>query len=134
MNEIQEIKSGVTTGVLPTNVDMSDFIDAAYLFARIKARREGKKLYMPVFTTILMIAAIEQFKQRVLEDGQSSKTYKTSLGAHIVTMTVHGKYKDSTGKLCRKYSIIQPDFVHDLSQRVFISGVYYRHEGFWQPL
>jgi hypothetical protein len=139
LNEIKESKHIVSQPILPTIIDMSDFVEEVYLFARIQARRSGKELDMPVFTTLLMIIAIEQFKQRVLEDGESFKTYKTSFGPHSVSMTVKGKYKGPGGKECRKYSIKQPDFVNPPNpngswKRVALTGTYCREEGFWRPI
>lgn len=134
LSEIKTLKPEIAPSTLPTYVDMSDFTEEVYLFARVKTRREGKELDMPSFTTCLMIFAIEHFKQRVLEDGLPFKTYKTSFGPHTVSMTARGEYKGPDGRLCRKYSIIQPDFAHDLEDRVSIPGISCRQEGFWRPI
>lgn len=134
LNEINELKSGAAPSTLPDNVDMSSYMEEVLIFARAQTRREGRELYMPVFTTILMIVTIEQFMQRVLEDGIASKMYKTMLGPYSVSMTAGGKYKNASGYTCRKYTIIQPDFANDLSQLVSFSRIYCREEGFWKPM
>ncbi len=137
LNEIKKSTHIVSQPILPTTIDMSDFIEEVYLFARIQARRSGKELNMPVFATLLKITAIEVFKERVLEDGESFKSYNTSFGPHTVSMTVYGKYKGPGGKECRKYSIRQPDFVsspNDPDKQVAFTGTYCREEGFWKPM
>jgi hypothetical protein len=134
LNEINELKSGTVPSGLPDNVDMTNYMEVVLMFARAQSHRKGTELNMPVFTTILLIATIEQFKQCVLEDGMASKTYKTKLGHYSVSMTARGKFKNPSGYTCRSYSIIQPDFVNDLSQHVSLSGTYCRKEGFWRPM
>lgn len=134
MSEINELKSGAAPSALPSNVDMSSYIEETLIFARTKARREGRELYMPVFSTVLLIVTIEQFKQRVLEEGIASKTYNTVLEPYTISMTARGKYKNANGYTCRKYTVMHPDYVNDLSQRTSHSGTYCRVEGFWTPI
>ncbi len=109
LSEIQKLESDAAPPALPTNVDISDYIEEVDLFSRAQARREGREIHMGVHTTILLIVAIEHFKQRVLEDGVASKTYKTVFGPYTMSMTPRGKYESTDGKTCRGYAIIQPD-------------------------
>jgi len=118
---------------------MSDYIEQGILGASEKARLSGEDFNEddPVNILFINFAALVDFIQRVLEDGTSSITYRTTLDRGHVSMTVSDKYKSSDGKLCRECSVDHPDYISgsdDPKMRTSFSGIYCKEENKWQRI
>ena len=133
LGEIKKENPEVQTYELPIWVDVSDIVEQQLIIARIRARRRGEELNMPVVGLVFRALGIGMFMQRVLEEGRSHKLYKSNILDAVITMRVTGKYTNDVGNLCRKITVDIPEWGKP-EHHIVSYSIFCRHEGTWKDV